>query len=216
MPRQACSPSEVIMQYELHRQLVHLSGVVFIILAQFAGRVAAVYFLMIAATLFIYSLQIRREWKRMHLLAKIETRLRDVALKLERHDVPFPFTGAIWFYLSCGICFLVFPLHIASAATIIMAVGDSLSTIIGTKYGKHKTFGDKTEEGTLAYFLGGLLCAFFLPPLQAVFAAGLGALLELVPDLRPFRGYRKRGIIDDNWLVPIAVGLVLLLLPSLA
>ena len=200
------------MQYELHRQLVHLSGVAFIILAQFAGRLSAIYFLMIAATLFIYSLQIKREWKRMHMLARMESEFRDAVLKLERHDAPFPFTGAIWFYLSCGICFLVFPLHIASAATIIMAVGDSLSTIIGTKYGKHSTVGNKTEEGTLAYFLGGLLCVFFLPPLQAVFAAGLGALLELVPALRPFRGYRKRGILDDNWLVPIAVGLALLFL----
>jgi dolichol kinase len=200
------------MRYELHRQFVHISGIIFIALAQAIGQLIAAYFLFVAATLFFYSLHIRREHKRMNALLKLESRLRDAVLKLERHDVPFPFTGAIWFYFTCGMCFLAFPLHIASAVTLVMAAGDGLATIAGTRFGKHKTVGSKTEEGTLAFFLGGLTSAIFLSPLVAVFAAGMGALLEMAPGIKALDDCKKKGILDDNFLVPVVLGLVLTLI----
>ncbi len=200
------------MRYELHRQFVHLSGIIFIALAQVMGQLVAAYFLFVAATLFIYSLHIRREEKRLSALAKLESKVRDVVMRLERHDAPFPFTGAIWFYFTCGLCFLAFPLHIASAAAIVMVVGDGLATVIGSRFGRHPTVGNKTEEGTLAFFLGGLTAAFFVSPLLAVFAAGLGALLELVPGIKVLGDSKRRGILDDNFIVPVVVGLFLLLL----
>lgn len=200
------------MRYELHRQFVHLSGIIFIALAQVMGQLIAAYFLFVAATLFIYSLHVRREHRKMNAILRLESRLRDAVMRLERHDVPFPFTGAIWFYFTCGLAFLAFPLHIASAATLVMAAGDGLATIVGTRHGSHRTVGSKTEEGTLAFFLGGLTSAFFLSPLAAVFAAGLGALLEMVPGLKALEDCKKKGILDDNFLVPAVLGFVLLII----
>ncbi len=200
------------MKYELRRQFVHISGIIFIALAQVLGQLIAAYFLFVAATLFVYSLHIRREERRLNALARMGSRIRDAVMSFERHDVPFPFTGAIWFYFSCGMCFLAFPLHIASAATIIMVVGDGLATLVGRRFGRHKTVGNKTEEGTLAFFLGGLSSVLFLHPLLAVFAAGLGALLELIPGLKAMECSKNSGVLDDNFIVPVVVGLSLLAL----
>ncbi|RLI96064.1 MAG: hypothetical protein DRO99_05060, partial [Candidatus Aenigmatarchaeota archaeon] len=120
---------------ETRRQLVHFSGLLFVLLAQVVGGVSAgIYFFLIAATFLAYSEYVVRETKRtMGMLESLEKRMRDFVIRFERKDVKRPFSGAIWFYAGCGFTFLLFSLPEASAACAMLAVGDSVSTLVGKR-----------------------------------------------------------------------------------
>jgi len=189
------------MKFELRRQMLHLSGIVFVIFAQFVGREAAiVYFFLIAVFFFLYSWYIRREEKRLeNFLGRFESKFRDFTMQFERKGAN-PFTGALFFYTGCTLAFVFFPFPVASAACAMLSVGDALSTLIGKKFGKRK-IGNKTFEGSLACFLGSLIAgAFFVNPYLAVAGAVAAALAELVPR------------VDDNLTIPLASGLVMFLI----
>lgn len=182
------------------RQIVHLSGILFIILAQFMSREAGI-FLFGSITLFFlaYSWYVRTQEKKMQsLLGKMESRFRDFTLMFERKGVN-PFSGAFFMYLGFTAAFVAFPPETASAACAMLAVGDSLSTLAGRKFGRHK-IGSKTIEGTLACFAGSLaIGVFFTVPHIAVIGAAVAAFAELVPK------------IDDNLAIPIASGMAMFL-----
>jgi dolichol kinase len=190
------------MRFELTRQLVHLSGLVFVIVAQFTRKeLAILYFLMITLFFLAYSLYVRSQEKKLvNFIGRFESKFRDFALRFERKDARNPFMGAMLFYLGCTLTFAFFPLPIASAACAMLAVGDAFSTIIGVKFGKTR-IGKKTLEGAAACFLGSLAAGmFFVNPYLAVAGAFIASAAELNPWL------------DDNVAIPLASGLVMFLM----
>jgi dolichol kinase len=195
------------MRTELPRQLLHLSGLLFIILAQFIEReITVVYFFILALFFLIYSEYIKREEKKLsNILNRMEHRFRDLTLKFERKEhLKNPFQGAFWFYLSCALTLLVFPFHIASAACCMLAVGDSFSTLFGIKFGRHKIRKNKTFEGSSACFLGSLAVGlFFVNPPLALAGAVAATFAELSTK------------INDNLTIPLASGFVIFLFSML-
>jgi len=198
------------MNMEIQRQLVHLAGFLSVILAVFIGRLIVVYFFTAAAVLGIYSIYIKKERERLNLIEKMETKIREFVMKFERKNIPRPFTGAIWFFLTSGVVYLIFPLDIASAAVLMLAIGDSFSTLAGIHLGRHRIIGKKTLEGTLACFIGCLFSVFFAPLYVVIPGAVAATLAEIAPDLRIFSGMKKKGWIDDNLLIPVVAGIVML------
>ncbi len=198
---------------EIKRQLVHLSGIILIVLAQATGReVAVAYFAMTTLFLLAYSEYILRSMRSLSLLDKVEGLFRERVMRLER-KVRRPFTGAIWFYAGCTVAFSLFPLSIASPACAAMAVGDSFSTMAGSRgravLSKRPR---KTLEGSAAFFLTSLAAGlFFLPIIPALALALTGSLAELVPALPVLRRWHP-GWVNDNLIIPIACSLVLLML----
>lgn len=187
------------MRTEIPRQMVHLSGLVFVILAQFIEReMTIIFFSLIALFFLLYSLYVRTQESKMErFLEKAESKFRGFVFRFERKDVQNPFTGAMFFYIGCTLTFIFFPFAIASAACAMLAVGDSLSTLIGKKFGKHR-IGRKTFEGSAACFFGSLLAGiFFVSP----FLSFAGALASSATELFPK--------INDNLTIPIVSGLVM-------
>jgi len=193
---------------EISRQFIHLSGVLFILLAQFTGGIlASLYFFMIGLTFFLYSLYILREENRFKRIVDfLDRRIRGKVMRFEREGIPFQ--GAAWFYVSCGVAFLIFPLHIATTACLILAISDALATLVGHRFGRKKILGSKTLEGTLTFFLSSLLIAWILFPAGALVAAVAATAGELLPELSP--RLKKRGILDDNLFIPLFAGVALL------
>lgn len=195
------------MRTELPRQLLHLSGLLFIILAQFIDKeVTITYFFIIALFFLIYSEYIKREEKKLaNILNRLEHRFRDLTLKLERKEyLKNPFQGAFWFYISCAVTLLIFPFHLASAACCMLAVGDSLSTLFGIKFGRHKIRRNKTLEGSLACFLGSFVIGlFFVNPFLSLIGAVAATFAEL----------SQR--INDNLTIPIVSGIAMFLVSLL-
>lgn len=193
------------MKTEFHRQMIHLSGLLFVLLAQFLGReLSVIYFSVITVFFLLYSWYIRSQEKKLErFLHRAENKFRDFVLGFERRDVRNPFTGAMFFYLGFTVAFLVFPFPIASAACAMLAVGDSLSALVGTRFGKHG-IADKTAEGSLACFAGSLVIGLaFVSPSLALAGALAASLAEFVPR------------IDDNLTIPLAAGAVMLLISLL-
>jgi dolichol kinase len=128
--------------------------------------------------------------------------LETFVLKRERPGA-FPLSGAVFFFLGTFCAFLLYsPIH-AAAAVAVLALGDSVSTVVGKFWGKHKLPINKSKswEGSLAFFAASLFALLlFVQPEKAILVAGLTAAVEMLPRL------------DDNFTVPIAAGLFLTLL----
>ncbi len=199
------------MRTEIPRQFVHLSGLVFIILAQFTGGlIVSFYCFFIAFTFLIYSEYVRRVEDRLEkFIHRFESRMRGFVSRFDRRDIARPFMGAFWFYFAFALTFFIFPLSVASAACIILAVGDSLSTLIGNPLGRHQ-IGGKSLEGSLAFLISSFLTAsIFINPFIALAGAIAGTLVELVPEAGFLKNLNRRGLLDDNLLIPLASGAVM-------
>ena len=191
------------MRTELPRQLIHLSGLLFIILAQFIEKeITITYFLVIALFFLLYAEYVKREEKKWtNILNRMENKFRDLTLKFERKEhLKNPFRGAFWFYLSCAITLLIFPFSIASSACCMLAVGDSFSTLFGIKFGRHRITRNKSFEGSLACFIGSFFIGlFFVSPWLSVIGAVGATFAELSTK------------INDNLTIPIFSGFLMFL-----
>ena len=200
------------MRNEILRQLVHLSGLAFIPIAWAAGQIAAsAIFLLIAFWFLIYSEHVlSRERSSKNHITRMESRLRGFALIFVRRETKRPFAGAFFFYAGLGLAFLLFPLSIATAAGAVLAISDSLSTIIGMRLGRHKLLGKKTWEGSSAFFISAfLVCLLFFSPVAALLGAIAATLAELLPESKALSRSRLRPLLNDNLLVPLIAGLAL-------
>ncbi len=108
-----------------------------------------------------------------------------------------PVGGANYTGLSLLAALLLFPASSAAAATIAFGVLDSVSTIAGLRYGRHRLPNGKSIEGTLAAFAFTTpFLLLFLTPVAAVGVAFVGALAELVLP------------VNDNLIVPFLLALL--------
>ncbi|HVP25270.1 MAG TPA: hypothetical protein VMS81_04740 [Methanomicrobiales archaeon] len=120
---------------------------------------------------------------------------------LERPGV-LPGKGAILFVFSSIFCLFFFSIRVVVPAVLTLAVLDGASALVGRYAGKHRIWNGKSLEGTS----GGIAAAaavllVLLTPLPALAAAVAAGILELASP------------IDDNLVIPLAVCLVLTLLP---
>lgn len=186
------------MANEFSRQLIHLlTALLFALLAWFAGLkfalALAVLALMAGIIVSVFA------WKFLE-----KHPLKDLVRKVERrHERHLPGKAALMLLLAIVIVLILFyrmPLEVSTGALLVLAFGDSFSTIIGKHFGKIKIAGKKTLEGTIAGIIASFIpLLFIVAPLQAFAAALAGMLAELLP-------------IDDNFTVPVAAGIVLMLL----
>ena len=112
-----------------------------------------------------------------------------------------PGYGAVCFVLSALFCLIFFPVDYVVAGVLTLAVLDSVSTIVGMHFGRHRIFNGKSWEGTA----GGIIAAFIplallLPPLTAAAGAVVAGIAELISP------------IEDNLVIPPVICLLCLLL----
>ncbi|WAI02072.1 diacylglycerol/polyprenol kinase family protein [Methanogenium organophilum] len=112
-----------------------------------------------------------------------------------------PGYGAVCFVLSALFCLIFFPLDYVVAGVLTLAVLDSVSTIAGLHFGRHRIFNGKSWEGTAGGIIAALIpLALLLPPLPAAAAAVVAGIAELVSP------------IEDNLVIPPVVCLLCLML----
>ncbi|MBI4164034.1 MAG: hypothetical protein HY512_04175 [Candidatus Aenigmarchaeota archaeon] len=188
---------------ETKRQIVHASGILFIFLGFFMEKwLAVILFADVVAFFFLYGELVKRY--------KPVMGFRKFVLFMERKKVRRPFFGALLFYLGCFISFVLFPIPIAAASCSILAIGDSLSTIIGMKFGKIKIYNKRTLEGSLAFFAGAILISLlFVDYKIALIGAVVGMVTELFGGSTKLKN--KAWFIDDNLLIPTISGAAMFL-----
>jgi dolichol kinase len=124
---------------------------------------------------------------------------RNLHLVLRPHEGK-RFTGGTYILAAGTLCSILFPKPVAVAALICIILGDTAAVFVGRAFGRIK-IGDKTLEGSLAFFLASLLGILWIPGLPLlvlVSGAGVAAFVEALP--LP---------VDDNLSSPLAAGIVM-------
>lgn len=112
--------------------------------------------------------------------------------------------SSTWYVMGISLTLAIFPLEIAAAAILVLALADPLASYLGRRFGK-RSLGSGTVEGTLVF----LAVAFLVLALfeEIPVAAGVALLASVVEPI-PWR-------LDDNLTVPMTVGVGLLIAGSL-
>ncbi|MFQ6136953.1 MAG: diacylglycerol/polyprenol kinase family protein [Candidatus Hydrothermarchaeales archaeon] len=184
---------------ETKRQLIHASGALlsfYIIWVGWLPSTVAICAMLIATVL------IAEGHKRGRRLPLLSTLIDST----ERPEVieESPAKGAIRFFIGALASLLIFgliDLNVASASIIILALGDSASTLVGKNFGRHKILynREKSWEGTIAGLVFALIGAQVFVKLPIAIAGAIAAMLiESVP-LK----------IDDNITIPTFSGLMM-------
>lgn len=195
----------MIDRKELRRQFVHI-----IIGALF---VAFIYFEWVTAWVLFFILVVLGALS--YFSTKYEIPLVSNWIeKYERHRdaQSFPGRGPILMVMGMLLSVELFSRDVALAAIAILVLGDSLSHIIGATFGKIKNPLSKIKliEGTIAGTVAGTIGALAFVSFPEAFLGALAAMiiesLEIDMNKRP---------IDDNLIVPLVAGAVIMILRSL-
>lgn len=187
-----------MQELETKRQLIHLSGALIALGIYKVGWTMGVAVLAIAS---ICNFTIGRLY-RAGIKLPVFGSLIDFA---ERPGAiqETPGGGALHFFLGSLITLLVFSFDfgIACASIMVLAVGDSISTLFGKRFGRHHIpyNPEKSVEGTLAGMVSALAGASIIVPPHL---AALGALGGMFAESLPLK-------IDDNLLVPLGAGVAM-------
>ena len=125
----------------------------------------------------------------------------------------FPGKGALFLFLGFTLAAALFPKDIALAAIAVLVVGDSVSHLTGKYYGSipHPLNQNKIFEGTILGVFGGFLAAMlFVNPVEAFLASFVAMIFEAFE----IELWKKTNV-DDNILIPVIAGVVIVLLRTI-
>jgi len=123
----------------------------------------------------------------------------------------FPGKGLIFFFIGMLLVIQLFEKDIATAALMILTFGDSLSHLVGERFGQIKNIfnghSKKLFEGTIAGTIFGFLgAAFFVSIPEAIVASFCAMVAEVIKI--DFNDHT----LDDNLVVPLVAGTVIFLM----
>ncbi len=135
-----------------------------------------------------------------------------------------PGGGSFFYVLGVFLSLVLFPTDVAYVAIVVLALGDSISTFIGKNYGKTKApwSSVKLLEGTIAgiilSFAGFLGLYYLFPVLSIPFSVtlleGLAACaVAMVVEALEISIEKRK--IDDNVVIPLVAGAVILVMRGL-
>jgi phytol kinase len=117
---------------------------------------------------------------------------------------PLPGKGAFFFAVSALACIILFPVPLVVPALVALAVLDSVTTLAGIRFGRHRIHNGKSWEGTLSGIAVTALALIpFLTIPGALAASVIAGIIELFSP------------VDDNLVIPAGVCILLTLVPAL-
>lgn len=119
----------------------------------------------------------------------------------------FPGRGFIYLLLGSYLSLLIFPITIAKGAIMVLAVGDSISHLVGRYFGRTKVpfSNNKMLEGTIVAIIFSTLGTLLFVNFSQAFLASL-----LTISLESIYPEKLSRYLDDNILMPLLAGLIML------
>ena len=193
----------MLTKQEVGRQIIHaLSGILAVILIHYELLSAFAVFLLIIIGILASIISKRIKLPFFNLF--LDHFERDEQKKT------FPGKGMIFFFIGILLVMQLFEKNIALAAIIILALGDSVSHLVGERFGQIRNiFNGKSRkllEGTLAGTLTGFLGALLFVPIPEAFLGSAAAMIAEVVKID-----LNDHTLDDNVVVPLVAGTVMLL-----
>lgn len=185
--------SLALQQKEKIRKTIHLSTAIIVLVNLVSHKLA------IFLTLFVIFLYTFSEFARLRKIKIFYIHELVEICALPRESKRFILAPLL---LAIPILFalIFFPVDIAYPAILTVTISDAFATLIGISFGKTKIFGNKTLEGSFAFFiLTFLILLFFVN----IFSAALIALITSLVEL-----FSKN---FDNATIPLAVIFLLVL-----
>lgn len=194
----------MLTKKEIGRQILHVfSGLLAVILIYFEILSPFAIFLLIVVGILASILSKRIRLPFFSFFLK----------HLERKDMKhrFPGKGMIFFFIGILLAVQLFDKDIALASIMVLTFGDSVSHLFGERYGKIRNIfnghSKKLLEGTFAGTLTGFLGAVIFVPFPEAFLGSLAAMIAEVVKID-----LNDHTLDDNLIVPLVAGTVMLLL----
>ncbi len=178
---------------EVWRKLLHLFALSIPIGYQFASQTAAVVIVFIC---FLGSLAVDiarfRGWP-------IQRLWNPMVSPIVRPKESQNFTGATFILFSGWLCRLVFTLPAATFGMLVIILGDTSAALIGRRWGRHRTIGNRTMEGSAAFLVAAAIAGICTPGLPLAIGLALAVPAAFV------EMFSTR--VDDNLSVPLVIGL---------
>jgi len=194
----------VLTYQEVGRQIIHLLVGVITVLLIYFNLLSSLAILALIVIGLLASFICKRTW-----LPGFSFFLNH--FERGREKTQFPGKGLIFFFIGVLLVIELFEMDIALAAIMILALGDSISHLVGEKYGHLKNIfnwrGAKLLEGTLAGTLAGFLGAIIFVPWEMAFIASFAAMVAEVIKID-----FNDNTLDDNLVIPLIAGTVMFLL----
>ena len=196
---------KISLSIELKRKAIHLSSSVIPVSYYFIERNPLLIILTtaFAAMVIIDILRMRSEFVRK-VYGKF---LGDILRPHENKSERIYFTGGTYIILAFLLCILIFEKNIAILSMLIIVFCDSAAAIAGKVFGKHH-IGNKTMEGSISFFLTGVILFFVVikpDNIVLIISGVISLMLITVFELLPVK-------IDDTLSVPLMFGILFSLL----
>jgi dolichol kinase len=195
------SDRQIDYRNELARKAIHLSSISIPIVYYHISQELALMILIPIFLGFLVMDLVNRHIKplRAWYLKTFSSMLRTHELDETKHS----FNGATYVTLGAVLAVWLYPKMIAIAAFAILIICDTAAALVGRKFGKTKIVGEKSLEGSLAFFVCAVMVILVVPKLS--FTVGLiiavtATLVELFP-IKLF-GYP----LDDNLTITVIAG----------
>jgi len=174
---------------KLFRKVVHMMGFFLIAgIIEFLPRWALVPSLIMGILTYIIIEILRVRGVKMPVIAIM---VEHLSRKSEKGWIFMP---TFYFLLSLTMIAMFFDTTTMYLALIALTFGDSTAALVGERYGRHELFGDKTMEGSLAFFIVSFIgFTFFIDVRTALVTAAFASIIESI-------SYEY-----DNFTVPISV-----------
>jgi dolichol kinase len=185
------------LRYEVARKAIHLSSLSIPVIYWFISRELALFLLVPLFSGFFLIDLLKNFFTPVSVWyhKTFGAMLRTHELKKAKAQL----NGATYIVMAALLLVLFFPKIIAVTAFAMVAVSDTLAAIIGKTFGKHR-FGQKSVEGSVAFFLSALAVVSLVPGLNffiGVIMALTGTLTEaFMVRIGEFK-------IDDNLSIPL-------------
>src|SRR3989344_7466096 len=195
----------MLSKLELKRQLMHLLVGIVTVLLLYLDILSPFSIFLLILIGFLLSFLVKRKIK----VPVINWFLHNFE-RPEQMDT-LPGKGTLFFFIGSLLVLKLFDKDIALASIMVLTFGDSISHIIGEKYGEIKNiFNGKSKklfEGTLAGIFAGFLAALPFIAWQEAFLASFCAMIAEVIQID-----LNQNTLDDNIIVPLVAGTTIYLL----
>ncbi|MEM2933517.1 MAG: hypothetical protein QXL78_01180 [Methanocellales archaeon] len=185
-------PMPSLLERELKRKTIHISGSLIPILYIFAVWEIAIIVLSICflAALSIEWLRLKYEWQ----------------ISFARSHEYLSISGALYFAFSALFAILFFQKEIAISTLLMLAIGDSICGIAGAafeiKIGGFKE--SRRRKPVHLFMLMLIICLLLAYPFLPFEAALIGAVVAALADSLPLNLFDE--MLDDNLTIPILSG----------
>jgi dolichol kinase len=206
------SDVSVVFSYgaEVKRKALHLGALAIPVGILVVHRPAAVAILASIAALAVAADVARLRWRPAHDLVLLIFGPIMRPGELPPLGGPIVLNGATWMCISSALCAALFPAGIAAASLAMMMIGDAAAALVGRRWGRTRFPGTfKSLEASMAFVVAGWLAAlpfgYFAEPALGPGVLLAGAAVAAAVEVLPIP-------LNDNIRVPLAAGLILLLL----